>query len=153
MRRLLDLLYRVQKRMWRIFRPRTRGVKVMLIDRDGAILLIRNNYGRSDLWVLPGGGIRPFEAPEAAAGREVREELGCGLRGLSLRATLFSGAEGKRDTVFLFAAEAVGDPAPASLEVAEAGWFALDTLPQATSPATRRRIDEHFGRRAADGRW
>lgn len=153
MRALIDLLYRGQKQMWRIFRPRTRGVKVMLFDGDGAILLIRNSYGRSDLWVLPGGGVRPFETPEAAARREMREELGCALSGLGLRATLFSGAEGKRDTVFLFAAEAIGDPAPASFEVAEAGWFALDALPQATSPATRRRIDEHLGRRAADRRW
>jgi 8-oxo-dGTP pyrophosphatase MutT (NUDIX family) len=69
---LLDLLYRLQRQLWRLFRPRTRGVKVMLFNDAGEIMLVRNSYGRSDLFLLPGGGIRPFEAPAAAAAREVR---------------------------------------------------------------------------------
>ena len=75
MRRLVALVYRAR----RFLRARTRGVKVMLFDEDGALLLVRHTYGRTDLFLLPGGGIRPFEAPAAAAAREVREELGCGV--------------------------------------------------------------------------
>ncbi|PSJ39582.1 NUDIX domain-containing protein [Allosphingosinicella deserti] len=153
MRRLLDLLYRLQRTLWRIIRPHTRGLKAMLFDEAGALLLIRNSYGRSDLWVLPGGGIRPFEAPLAAARREVREEVGCAAEGLVLRSTHANGSEGKRDTVFLFAGRASGALVPDGFEVAEAGFFPLDALPAMLSPATRRRIDEHLGRRAADGRW
>lgn len=153
MRRILDILYRAQRLLWRLFRPRTRGVKVMLFDAAGEILLIRNSYGRDDLFVLPGGGIRPFEAPDAAARREVREELGCAVDGLRPVATLCSTAEGKRDTIFLFAATAVGRPKADSFEVAEARFFPVTALPANTSPATRRRIDEHCGRRRPDGRW
>jgi 8-oxo-dGTP pyrophosphatase MutT (NUDIX family) len=153
MRPPIDLLYRLQKRLWRIVRPHTRGVKAMLFDEAGALLLVRNSYGRSDLWVLPGGGIKPFEAPDAAARREVREEVGCEAEGLVLRSTHANGSEGKRDTVFLFVGRASGAPVPDGLEVAQADFFALDALPEATSPATRRRVDEHLGHRAADGRW
>ena len=153
MRPLLDLAYRLQKRLWRIFRPHTRGVKVMLFDAAGQIVLIRNSYGRSDLFVLPGGGIRPFEDPRAAARREVREELGCAVFDLEPVSTHVNGAEGKRDLVHLFRGTIAGEPVADGFEVAEAATFPLDRLPDNVSPATLRRIEEHLGRRAADGRW
>ena len=65
--RLLDPLYRLQRLVWRVLRLRTRGVKVMLFDQAGALLLVRNTYGRTDLFVLPGGGVHRFEKPEVAA--------------------------------------------------------------------------------------
>jgi 8-oxo-dGTP pyrophosphatase MutT (NUDIX family) len=153
MPRILDLLYRIQKLLWRVLRPRTRGVKVMLFDESGALLLIRNSYGRSELWVLVGGGIRPFETPERAAHREVREEIGCGVAGMILRSIHRNHAEGKRDQVFLFEGRLVGRPAAASFEVAEIGLFHPDALPEAVSAATRRRIEEQRGLCEPDGVW
>ena len=150
---LLDLAYRLQKKLWRLLRPRTRGVKVMLFTAAGEIVLIRNSYGRSEQFVLPGGGIRRAESPEHAARREIREELGCGVDRLVQVSTHYSGDEGKRDTIFLFKAVAAEAPRKASLEVAEVGVFATDALPPTTSPATLRRISEHLGQREADGRW
>src|SRR4028118_2167389 len=104
MRPVLNLLFRLQRLAWRVFRPRTRGVKVMLFSPAGEILLIRNSYGRSDQFLLPGGGIRPFEAPERAARREIREEVGCTLSDVALVSTHFTSAQGKRDTIYLFSA-------------------------------------------------
>ena len=153
MRKLLDLAYRLQKRLWRIVRPRTRGVKVMLFAADGGIVLIRNSYGRSDLFLLPGGGVRPFEDPAAAARREVREELGCDVANLAFVSTHANHGEGKRDVVTLFRGEAVGAPVADGFEVAEARIFPLDALPETVSPATLRRIEEHLGRRTPDGAW
>jgi len=142
MRPLIDLAYRVQKQLWRPLRPRTRGVKVMLFNGAGELLLIRNNYGGRDLFVLPGGGIRPWERPEQAAIREVSEELSCGIEQLQPVSTHFSGSEGKRDTIYLFRARLVGDPRPDHFEVAEAHFFQLGALPHNVSPATRRRVEE-----------
>jgi ADP-ribose pyrophosphatase YjhB (NUDIX family) len=146
-------LHAVQKRIWRLVRPRTRGVKVMPFSASGEILLIRNSYGRADLFVLPGGGIRPFEDPEKAARREIREELGCDLAELTFVSTHYSKAEGKRDTIFLFQATILGEPTPDRREVTEARFFRLTELPQNLSAASRRRIAEHVGASIADGNW
>ena len=153
MRPLLDLLYRLRRRLWRVLRLRTRGVKVMLFDEAGALLLIRNTYGRTDLFVLPGGGIGWFEAAAAAAVREVREELGCAALDLVFVSTHLASAEGKSDTVHLFRARAGGPVAADGVEVAEARFFPLDALPPTLSPATARRIDEYRGRRPAGAAW
>ncbi|TFI56420.1 NUDIX domain-containing protein [Sphingomonas parva] len=153
MKPLLNLAFRIRQRLWRIFRPRTRGVKAMLFNAAGEIVLIRNTYGRSDMFVLPGGGIRPFEEPRAAARREVREELGCAVFDLEPVSTHVSGAEGRKDTIYLFRGTIAGEPVPDRFEVAEAATFPLDRLPETVSPATLRRIDEHLGRRVPDGAW
>lgn len=151
--RPLVVLYQLQRRLWRLFRPRTRGVKVMLFDEAGAVLLVRHTYGRTDQYLLPGGGIRPFEQPAAAAAREVREELGCGVAGLAFVATYVSTSEGKRDTVYLFRARVDGAVCADGVEIAEAGFFALDALPSGVSPATLRRIEEYRGVREIGASW
>ena len=94
MNRAVNLAYRIQKSLWRLLRPRTRGVKLMLFNEAHEILLIRNSYGRSDQFVLPGGGVRPWEKPEQAARREAREEMRCMVEALTPVSTHFSSAEG-----------------------------------------------------------
>lgn len=139
--------------MVRRLRLRTRGVKVMLLSEAGEVLLIRNTYGRTDLWVLPGGGIRPWERPQQAARREVAEEVGCAIARLTFVSTHFNEAEGKRDRIHLFRGLAIGAPEADALEVEEAAFFPLDGLPESISSATLRRIEEHLGRREPDGGW
>jgi 8-oxo-dGTP pyrophosphatase MutT (NUDIX family) len=153
MKSLLDLFYPLRRRLLRILRPRSRGVKVMLFSGAGELLLIRNTYGRTDLFVLPGGGIHPFETPAAAAAREVKEELDCGVEDLVFVSTHISAAEGRRDTIHLYHARPAGPVQADGFEVAEARFFALDALPNSTSPATLRRIDEYRGLREPDGAW
>ena len=150
---LRQFAYRVQKHLWRMFRPRTRGVKVMLFNADGEILLIRNSYGASNLFLLPGGGVRPWERPLDAARREVREELGCSVEALVPLSMHSTSAEGKRDTVHLFEARIAGSLQADGVEVREARFFALDALPEAVSPATARRLAERSGQLEPDGSW
>jgi ADP-ribose pyrophosphatase YjhB (NUDIX family) len=125
----------------------------MLFNAAGDLLLIRNTYGDPRLFVLPGGGIRPREKPEAAVVREVREELGCPVHDLLFVATFHSVAEGKRDTIFLYRGQLGGVPRADEFEVAEARFFPLAALPEAISPATLRRIEEMQGKRPASPVW
>ena len=153
MRPLIDLAYRMRRRLMALTGWRTRGVKVIARDRRGRVLLVRHRYGRSDLWMLPGGGIGRREEPATAAARELREETGCVLHDVTAIGTFEARAEGRRDSVHLFAGTTADLPQVDGVELAEARFFVADDLPPAASPATRRRIEEWLGLRAADGRW
>ena len=144
--RVPQFLYALWRLSWRFTRPRTRGVRVMVYDDAGRLLLVRNTYGDTQSWVLPGGGVGKRETPEAAAEREVMEEVGCATRGLAQIATFESNKEGKRDTIYLFRASTSDVLRMQADEIAEAGLFGIDELPEKVSPATRRRIrEQHEG--------
>jgi 8-oxo-dGTP pyrophosphatase MutT (NUDIX family) len=153
MRGLLQIGFRLRRFLLRRLRIRTRGVKVMLFNESGELLLIRNSYGDRTVFVLPGGGIGRRESPAAAAAREVREEVGLEVLDLAPVSTHLSSAEGKRDTIHLFRARARGVPVADRVEVDEARFFRLDALPGAVSAATLRRIAELKGERPADRAW
>ena len=128
-------------------------MKVMLFNEQGELVLIRNSYGRSDLFVLPGGGIRPFEAPEQAARREIREELGIEIDDVRLRSTHISTSEGKRDAIYLYEAVTAQCPVVDDFEVEEARFFPVAKPPAQISPATMRRLAEYRGEVQPDERW
>lgn len=150
---LIQAAYVVRRRVFGWLQLRTRGVKAMLFNDVGEILLIRNSYGDRDVLVLPGGGIGRHEEAADAAAREVMEEVGLGAVNLKLFAIYLSGAEGKRDTISLFIGAASGVPSTDSIEIEEAGFYGPDDLPTNVSPATLRRIEEVSGNRPIDGHW
>ncbi len=125
----------------------------MTLDARERLLLVRNGYGRRDLWVLPGGGVKRSESLEDAAQRELMEEVACRLDALCGLGMFRSSAEGRRDTVHLFRATTVDAPCVDGTEVIEAKFFAFDALPPSTSSATLRRVAELRGERVSDGRW
>lgn len=150
---LLPTAHRVRRRLLAWTGWPTRGAKAMAFDRAGRVLLVRHAYGRSDLYMLPGGGIGRGEQPVDAAVRELQEETGCRLQAPELVARYEASAEGRRDMVFLFRGITEDQPVADAAEVIEAAFFALDSLPPNTSPATRRRIEEATGRRPVSQRW
>ena len=153
MRLVVQLVYLIRRALLRLLRWQTRGVKVMVFHSAGELLLIRNSYGKSHLYVLPGGGIHRREPPETAAAREMLEETGLTIEAVRPFATYVSELEGKSDTVHLFTATTDGAPNADSMEVSEAGFYPLDRLPENVSDATLRRIAEYRGERPISGRW
>jgi ADP-ribose pyrophosphatase YjhB (NUDIX family) len=149
----LQIAFRLRRWLYPRLGVRTRGVKVMVFNPAGELLLVRHSYGNSSEFLIPGGGLRPFEAPEKGAAREIREEVGMTLSDLKLAGRFHSKAEGWGDTVHLFTALGLGPPKPDNLEIEEARFFPLDALPDTISPSTRRRIEEYREGRLAGGRW
>jgi ADP-ribose pyrophosphatase YjhB (NUDIX family) len=55
------------------------SARVIVIDETGCVLLFRIEDAhdpKPPLWITPGGGINPGEAPDEAAARELAEETG-----------------------------------------------------------------------------
>jgi len=152
-RPLIDIAYRVRRRLMTLLRWQTRGVKIMAFDPAGRVLLVRHRYGRSDLWMLPGGGIARGESAHAAAARELAEETACEARDIAFVGTFVAREEGRRDVVQLFRGVTSDTPVADAIEIAEARFVPLDALPADVSAATLRRIAEHLGERIVDGRW
>ena len=99
------IAYSIINIYWRVFRPKTYGVKVSIVHPidSNKILLVRHSYGDKDLWNIPGGGYSPRkETPDEAAVREVREELNIKLQSVTKVGQYYTEIQGKRDTVILF---------------------------------------------------
>ena len=146
---------RAMRLYWRVVRPRTFGVRALLLDPAGRIALVRHHYVGG--WYLPGGGVDKRESGEEAIRRELLEEVA--LAEVAITGVLgvyHNRVEAKDDHVIVFTA-AVADPrllrAADPREIAEAAWFAPDALPEGTSPATRRRIGEFLDGRQGHGTW
>ncbi|MGX7894264.1 NUDIX hydrolase [Tsuneonella sp. HG222] len=106
------------------------------------ILLVRHTYRDPELWTLPGGAMHPGEDPLRAAMREVREELSCELSDLELKG--FFHWEVPPRTIDGYVVTALTDdiPTPDQREISEAGFFALDALPEPLFDFAQEQIDE-----------
>ena len=136
-------------------RPMTLGVRAVVHDRNGhKVFLIRHTYVPG--WHLPGGGVEKGETALQALGRELAEEGDIELRSQPfLRSLHFNRHASPRDHVALFLVEDFRQRAPkaADREIAESGFFALDGLPEMTTPGTRRRLAEIFEGAAVSEYW
>ncbi|MEN2747443.1 NUDIX domain-containing protein [Sphingomonas sp. T9W2] len=148
------LLGKVARLVWRVTRPRTIGVRAVLLDAGDRIALVRHSY--IDGWYLPGGGVKKGEAIVDALHRELAEEVA--IEGATVERVLgvyHSRREGKDDHVVVYVARAAVDTLRGAdrLELAEAGWFDPDALPTGTTPATLRRIGEWRAGMTGGGPW
>ena len=152
LRPLLPLAARLRRLWWRVRKPDLRGVRAIVTDPAGRVLLIRHSYGNTGLWRLPGGGAKRGESAADAAMREVREECGLYCTDLAPFGRFVGEQSGAVDRITVFTARAAGEPMTDGFEVAEVRWWRVEALPT-LSPATARRLDEWAGRRAPNGRW
>lgn len=152
----LTAAHGVRRILWRVLGPRTIGVRGVVIDDDGRVLLVRHSYGQS-WWHLPGGGVKRRESLAEATLRELEEEVGVrvvgGVDGLEQFATYSNLAEGKSDHVTVFLVRRWSREDPSAGEIAESRFFSLDDLPDDVSPGTGRRLREVREGRPSSFRW
>jgi 8-oxo-dGTP pyrophosphatase MutT (NUDIX family) len=136
-------------------RPMTLGVRGVVYDEAAhAVFLIRHTYVPG--WQFPGGGVETGETALEALQRELAEEGNIELPSAPpLRSIHFNRRSSRRDhvAVYLITDYRQSTPKQPDMEIAEAGFFPLDALPEHTSPATRRRIAEIFGGEEPAAEW
>jgi 8-oxo-dGTP diphosphatase len=98
---LREIALPIARVYWKIFKPTTFGVKVLIKDETTKkILVVRHTYGDQTLLNLPGGGYNPKkETPIHAAVREIQEEVSATLTKCEILGEYSTNAEGKQDTV------------------------------------------------------
>lgn len=52
------------------------GVRVIILDEENRVLVVRQHHENKDIWMVPGGGIEEGEDTLQAGIREVMEETG-----------------------------------------------------------------------------
>jgi ADP-ribose pyrophosphatase YjhB (NUDIX family) len=131
----------------------TLGVRGLVTDSEGRVLLIEHTYVHG--WYMPGGGVERGETAEAALAREMVEEAGVRLTERPRLVSVHSNhANHPRDHVLFYrcGAWAFCEARP-GMEIHAVGWFSPDDLPEDTTPSTRARIREVLQAEAADPLW
>lgn len=155
--RLIRLLgptrsYRLIRAWWRIRRPVTLGVRVLVLRGTDEVLLVRHAYRQG--WFLPGGGVERGETLQDAAIRELREEAGVAIAEVTLVGVYSNLTRVQNDHVVLFSATFEGDVGDHDHEIAEAAFFPLSALPEDLHRTTARRLEElRSGNQPSVGRW
>jgi len=136
-------------------RPMTLGVRGLVHDTaTNSVFLIRHTYVPG--WQLPGGGLEIEETLAEALVRELAEEGNIALNAPAvLKSMHFNRRSSRRDHVGFYVIEHFSQTIPKlpDHEIAEAGFFPLDGLPEGTTPATLRRIAEVFEEEPASPYW
>jgi 8-oxo-dGTP pyrophosphatase MutT (NUDIX family) len=137
----------------RMTRGLTLGVRGMVFDEAGQVLLIRHTYVHG--WHLPGGGVERGETVEEALARELVEEAGVRLEGRPSLLSIYSNHPiFPGDHVLIYRVDAWSACEPTSRgEIEAVAWFAPQALPHDITRGTRRRIEEAVGRQATDLFW
>jgi len=139
---------------WRFARPMTLGVRALVSDGEGRILLVKHSYVGG--WHLPGGGVETGETLGEALARELKEEAGIEPTGAPvLHGVYFNGHASRRDHVALYVVRDFRQVAAPvrSREIVAQGFFALGALPNDTTAATRARVAEVLDGAPASERW
>jgi ADP-ribose pyrophosphatase YjhB (NUDIX family) len=105
------------------------GAGAIFLNEQDEVLLVKPSY--RDYWLLPGGVVEQGEAPQAAAVREVREEIGVMLNNPPLVAVAHSPQpDGKGEIQFFFYGGKLADASTAVKidydEIGEARFFPLE---------------------------
>jgi ADP-ribose pyrophosphatase YjhB (NUDIX family) len=135
-------------------RPMTLGIRGVVLDAAGAVMLVKHSYVAG--WHLPGGGVEAGETCETALARELQEEANVIVEAPAVLHGLFFNVHvSRRDHVAVYVVErfrVTGERAP-DREILEARFFARDALPEDATRATRARLAEIFERQPLSAIW
>ena len=135
-------------------RPMTLGVRIIVPDNAGRVLLVKHTYVPG--WHLPGGGVDRGETTLQAAVRELSEEACLRPVGdLKLTSVHANREASRRDHVLVYVCDRyeMEKPFEPNREISETGFFASHELPRDTARGTRARLTEFWEGVPASPYW
>lgn len=140
----LKLAFFVMHRLWLVSRGLTVGVRGIVLDDRDRICLVRHTYLPG--WHLPGGGVEAKEPALLALARELQEEAAVTIAersAPSIHGVFLNTTHSRRDHVIVYVVRDFqrNEKRP-DREIAEAGFFPIDALPDGTTKPTRARLTE-----------
>lgn len=151
MRRVAPLLWRAQVARWQLLGGHVLGVKTILADEDG-VVLVRQTYRTG--WFLPGGGVKRREDLLAAAKREAREETGAVVHDAHFLGVWTRPWKRVTNHIGVFACHDFERASRPDWEIAEVRSFPVDALPPDLDGGDRRVIERwRAGTEPVAGRW
>jgi 8-oxo-dGTP pyrophosphatase MutT (NUDIX family) len=129
----------------RVYMKGKRRVRVMVVNQEDEVLLVRSWFGHQR-WSLPGGGIRRGEKPLVAAVRETFEETGVTLdeRKVKELGEFLNGDSNAPFIVDCWLTHIDKQPAHIAarhrLEMLDVAWFSLKHLPSHRSKTVDRAL-------------
>ncbi len=152
MKFLLNLVLKIRRLYWWAVRPQTHGVRALLLNKQGEILLVKHRYGKG--WFLPGGKMKKNESPENGLARELKEELGVTFLAIDRLLGIYTNIqEYKKDTITVYVIKNFTVTEKSHFEIQSKNFFSLENLPDDVSPGTRRRIFEYLGQKQVTTDW
>ncbi len=137
-----------------VTRPMTLGVRGVVIDETGAVLLVKHSYVAG--WHFPGGGVEAGETCESALARELSEEANVAIEApMSLHGLYYNSGASRRDHVAVYLVSRfrrIGERAP-DREILAAQFFPRGALPDDATRATRARLAEIFDAKPISAHW
>lgn len=109
--------------------PRINPAVIMLVEREGKMLLARNKLFRGPFYSCLAGFVEPGETLEEAVAREVREEVGIEVEGIAYFASQPWPFPSQLMVGFT-ARHLSGEILVQDSEIVDAAWFGPDELPQ-----------------------
>ena len=132
--------------------PRIAPAIIVLIERDGELLMARDARFPAGMYGLIAGFVEPGESLEAAARREIMEEVGVTVRDLNYVAS--QPWPFPNSLMIGFTAQwASGEITPDPAEIEDARWFRPEALPMLPSEISiaRRLVDQFVLRQRGEG--
>jgi mutator protein MutT len=148
---LIKTKYKLGKLYWKIIKPITIGVRIIIIN-DNKVLLVKHSYGGK--WYLPGGKVEKNESLREAIKRELKEELNIDLKEFDLFGAYSNNNEYKNDHIIIYLTkEKVILKKHYNIEIEKVEFFDVKKLPSNVSPGTKRRIKEYLNNKSENNRW
>jgi mutator protein MutT len=141
-----------QRKIQKLIKAKTVGVRTLVINERNEVLLVRHTYAPG--WHFPGGGVDAGETAKQAALREAYEEAGIETQDdATLVGVYYHTVRGADDHVVLYVIHSFMQHKVSSPEIAELCWADIKNMPEGTTAATHRRLAEYFSGQEISDKW